>query len=93
MVTIWNDEARLDALKLAGDLRRAGLRVELYPEPDKLGKQMKYASSRNVPFVAIVGDDERAREEVAMKDLRSGEQSVVARADAAGFVSQRLSRE
>jgi histidyl-tRNA synthetase len=57
MVTLWNDESRADALALAADLRRAGLRVEVYPEADKLGKQFKYASSRTVPFVAVVGAD------------------------------------
>ena len=82
MITLWNNESRADALALAADLRRAGLRVEVYPEADKLGKQFKYASSRNVPFVAIVGDDERGRGEVTIKDLRSGTQQSVARADA-----------
>jgi len=86
MVTIWSHETRADALALAGELRRAGLRVDVYPEADKLGKQFKYASSRNVPFVAIVGDDERARGEVALKDMRSGEQKSVPRAQAAAFV-------
>ena len=83
MVTLWNDESRADALALAADLRRVGLRVEIYPEADKIGKQFKYASSRSMPFVAIVGDDERDRGEVAIKDLRSGTQQSVARTDAA----------
>ena len=56
MVTIWNRESFHDALVLASGLRRAGLRVDLYPEADKLGKQLKYASSRNMPFVVVVGD-------------------------------------
>ena len=86
MVTIWNDETRSDALALAGELRRAGLRVDVYPEADKLGKQFKYASSRRVPFVAIVGDDERSRGEVAVKDLRTGEQKSVPRADAGAYL-------
>jgi histidyl-tRNA synthetase len=86
MVTLWNDESRADALALAADLRRAGLRVEVYPETDRLGKQFKYASSRNVPFVAIVGEDERSRGEVTIKDLRSGTQQSVARTDAAAHV-------
>src|ERR1043166_4030117 len=57
LVTIWNADARGDALALAGDLRRAGLRVDVYPEADKLGKKLKYASSRSVPFVGVVGED------------------------------------
>ncbi len=59
----------------------------MYPEADKLGKQFKYASARKVPLVAIVGDDERERGEVAVKDLRSGEQTAVPRADAPGYVA------
>ena len=86
MVTIWSGDTRADALALAGELRAAGLRVDVYPEADKIGKQFKYASSRNVPFVAIAGDDERARGEVAIKDLRSGEQKSVPRAEAAKFI-------
>jgi histidyl-tRNA synthetase len=93
LVTIWRDEARADAVKLAAELRQGGLRVDVYPEADKLGKQFKYASSRNVPFVAIVGDDEQARGEVAVKDMRSGVQTVVPRAEAAAFVARTLNRE
>jgi histidyl-tRNA synthetase len=93
LVTIWNDEARADAVKLAAELRQGGLRVDVYPEADKLGKQFKYASSRNVPFVAIVGDDERAKGEVAVKDMRTGEQKSMARAEAAAFVARTLNRE
>ena len=90
MVTVWNDDSRSDALKLAGELRGGGLRVDVYPEADKLGKQFKYASSRTVPFVAIVGDDERASGTVSVKDLRSGSQETLPRADVASFISTRV---
>jgi len=90
MVTVWNADSRADAVALASELRRGPLRVDVYPEPDKLGKQFKYASSRHVPFVAVVGDDERQRGEVAMKDLRTGDQTALPRADAAAFVISRL---
>src|SRR4029079_4160570 len=70
MVSLWNEDSRADALALASELRVAGLRVDIYPEAEKLGKQFKYASSRSVPFVAIVGDDERANGTVSIKDLR-----------------------
>ena len=79
MVSIWNEESVADSIALAQELRSAGLRVDLYPEADKLGKQFKYASARGIPFVAVVGDDERARGEVAIKDMRSGEQRSVKR--------------
>ena len=93
MVTVWSDETRGEALTLASELRHTGLRVDVYPEPDKVGKQVKYASSRNVPFVAILGEDERARGEVAVKDLRSGEQQAIRRADVGQFIRARLNPE
>ncbi len=86
MVTIWNDGSRGDALVLAGELRRGGLRVDVYPEADKLGKQFKYASSRNVPFVTIVGDDERAAGTVGVKDLRSGAQQTMLSSEVAAYI-------
>jgi len=91
MVTVWNDGSRSDALSLAGELRRGGLRVDVYPEPDKLGKQFKYASSRNVAFVTIVGDDERAAGTVSVKDMRSGTQLNMPREEVAPFIRTRTS--
>ncbi len=93
MVTVWNEAFQGNAVQLAASLRQGGLRVELYPEPDKLGKQFKYASSRNVPFVAIEGDDERAAGTIAIKDLKSGDQTSVARSEAAEWVARRLQAE
>ena len=60
MVTVWNAEKIGDALALARELRAAELpadlpggarrlRVDVYPEADKIGKQFKYAGSRNIP--------------------------------------------
>jgi histidyl-tRNA synthetase len=79
MVTVWNENSISESIALGTELRRQGVRVDLYPEADKMGKQFKYASARAIPFVAIVGDDERARGEVAIKDMNSGEQRSVKR--------------
>jgi histidyl-tRNA synthetase len=81
LVTLWSPERASDALALAASLRGAGLRVDLYPEPDKLGKQFKYAASRGIPFVVVVGDDEAARGDVTVKNMKTGEQRSVARQD------------
>jgi histidyl-tRNA synthetase len=84
LVTIWDESSAGDALALARELRAGGLRVDVYPERgDKVGKQFKYASTRGVPFVAVAGPDERARGEVSLKDMRSGEQQTVRSAAAA----------
>ena len=79
MVSVWDETSRADSIALAQELRRAGLRVDVYPEADKLGKQFKFASGRGIPFVAVLGADEAARGEVALKNLRSGEQQNVKR--------------
>jgi histidyl-tRNA synthetase len=86
MVTIWNADRAPDAVRLAGELRAAGLRVDLYPEADKIGKQFKYADSRGIRFVAVMGDDEAARGEVAIKDLSTGAQQTMPRAEMAAFI-------
>lgn len=77
MVTIWNEETIADSLKLAADLREQGLRVTLYPEADKLGKQFKYADQIKVPFVCVVGDEERSSGNVKLKNMKSGDESTL----------------
>ncbi|PYS80530.1 MAG: histidine--tRNA ligase, partial [Acidobacteria bacterium] len=90
LVTVWDEESIKDSLAFAGELRRSApaLRVDVYPEADKLGKQFKYASSRGVPFVVVIGDEERARGEVALKDMKTGEQRTVKREQAAAALQQ-----
>ncbi len=53
MVALWDESSRADALALAGRLRRDGLDVDVYPEPDKPGRQFKYAASRQYPIVVL----------------------------------------
>jgi histidyl-tRNA synthetase len=79
LVTLFEGEPIDYALRLASELREAGARVEVYPEQDKLGKQFKYASGKGVPFVAILGGDERARGEATIKNMSTGEQESVPR--------------
>jgi len=90
MVTVWNEESINDSIALATELRSEGLRVDLYPEADKLGKQFKYASSRGIPFVTVLGADERERGEVALKDMTTGEQKTVARDQLAAELREAL---
>ena len=47
LVSLFDEATIPDALALAAELRHGGVRVEVYPEPDKLGKQMKYAATRD----------------------------------------------
>ncbi len=80
MVTIWNDETVPECLELAEELRKRNLRVLVYPQADKLGKQFKYADQIGVPFVCVLGENEIADRTVTVKNLRSGIQDTVPRA-------------
>ena len=88
MVTIWSEETIGESLKLANELRSAGIRVTVYPEPDKFGKQMKYADSIKVPYVAILGESEIAAGKVKLKDMRSGEESLVTASDVPTIITE-----
>ncbi len=78
MVTIWNEDSIGESLKLANELRQQGLRVIVYPEADKIGKQLKYADTIGVPFACILGDEEREQGKIQLKDMNSGEKSLLA---------------
>jgi histidyl-tRNA synthetase len=93
MVVQWFAHRTALYLEFASELRRAGLRVELYPEaPPEDGKkvgdrQFKYASARGIPFVAVIGADELANGTVAVKNMQTGEQQSIARAEAVKWLS------
>jgi histidyl-tRNA synthetase len=93
MVTIWNEDSVGDSLALATEWRNKQVRVDLYPETDKLAKQFKYASARGIPYVAVIGDDERARGEVTIKDMNSGRQTTFARERAADEMREMIRRD
>ena len=79
MITLWNEDAAGESLKLAGELRAKGLRVLVYPEADKLGKQFKYADSLSITYVCVLGETELAENKVSVKNLKTGEQESVLR--------------
>ena len=64
------DAARLaDYLRIAAALRRAGIAVEFFPEPKKLGQQLKLASKRGIPLALVIGGDEFAKGTAQLKDM------------------------
>jgi histidyl-tRNA synthetase len=66
-----------DYLQIAAQLRAAGLGVELYPEPKKLGKQLQYADRRGFRVAVIAGEQEFAAGQCQIKDLTSGGSTTV----------------
>lgn len=77
MLTLFEEKYLDQTLNLAYQLRQADIAVEIYPELDKLGKQVKLANQKNIPFVIILGDDEAAKGKISLKDMQSGQQQLV----------------
>jgi len=67
------DEAG-QAFRAMQQLRKEGIRAELYHEAAKFDKQFKYAEKKNIPYVIIIGSRELAENSFIVKDLRKGEQ-------------------
>ncbi|MFT3995058.1 MAG: histidine--tRNA ligase [Dysgonomonas sp.] len=64
-------------LPLISKIRRAGISTEIYPESAKMKKQMSYADSNNIPFVAIVGENEINENKIMLKNMVSGQQQLI----------------
>jgi len=77
MVLRLDERTTPEALRAAAELRKAGVRTELYPNIDKLGKQLQYADARAVKLAVFVGEREQAAGEVAVKVMATQEQHVV----------------
>ena len=58
-------------------VRAAGIRAEIFPDASKMKKQMSYANAKNIPFVAIVGENEMNEGKVMLKNMETGEQNLV----------------
>ena len=77
MLNFGGEEERV-SLRLAKNLREAGIACEVYPESAKMKKQMEYANRRAVPWVVIVGSDELASGRATVKNMATVEQQAVA---------------
>ncbi len=64
-------------LPVIKQLRNAGISTEIYPDTAKMKKQMTYANNRQIPFVAMVGEDEMSTGQITLKDMEKGEQNKI----------------
>lgn len=70
---LGQEEMKAAFVKLQA-LRARGVAAELYPESVKFDKQFKYAEKKNIPYIAIIGKEEMEKQQVNIKNIRSGEQ-------------------
>jgi histidyl-tRNA synthetase len=80
------------AMGLAAVLRAAGLRVLVFPDAEKIGKQIKYADSRGIPFVALLGEDEINAGTVTVKNLSAQTQATYDQSAAGAAILEGLKR-
>lgn len=73
----FGDAEAAASLRLAKELRAAGTAAEVYPDTVKMKKQMGYADASKIPFVAIIGETELAEGKVNLKNMTTGEQTLV----------------
>ena len=64
-------------LPIVTKVRQAGISSEIYPDAAKMGKQMKYADSNKIPYVAIAGESEMAEGKIMLKNMTTGEQQLL----------------
>ena len=92
LVAVLDSAAGSHAMRVAARLRQAGLRVSVYPDPDKIGKQIKYADSRGIPIVAILGSDEIAHGTITVKHLAAQTQRTYDQSAAGAAILEDLKR-
>lgn len=77
MFVNFGDKEALYSMKAIAKLRAENIKVELYPDNAKIGKQFQHADKRGIPFAILVGEEEMNKQEFTLKNLATGEQQKV----------------
>ncbi len=85
------DASRIDeSVKVAALLRENGLHTQVYFDPDPLREQIGYASKKGIPVIVLAGPDEVAQGQLTVRNLRTQQQQLVRREEAAQLISSWL---
>ena len=74
MFVNFGEKEAMHALEVLAFLQQNGIRAELYPDADKMKKQMKYANQRAIPFVVLIGEQEMETKQYTLKNMMTGNQ-------------------
>ncbi|MCI0477563.1 MAG: ATP phosphoribosyltransferase regulatory subunit, partial [Anaerolineales bacterium] len=90
LVTVFNRDLIGASVRVVNTLRAAGINAELALDADGLGKQLKYAAAKAIPFALIIGPDEAAAQKATLRDLTSGEQTLILQNELANAVKLKV---
>ena len=90
LVTVFDESLLANSLRVAHQLRSAGIRAECFTETQKLQRQLKFADRTKVRFVVIIGPDEQQAGTATVKDLRQGGQQTLPQAKLAEYIQGKL---
>jgi histidyl-tRNA synthetase len=90
LVTIFNEKTLKHSLRVADKLRDCRIATEVYLEYDKIGKQIKFADSKNIPYVVIIGEDEMLTNTIKVKELETESEKVFSTDEFIKYLSTKL---
>jgi histidyl-tRNA synthetase len=89
LVTVFSKNTVKESLKIVKQLRDAKINSEIFSNPEeKLSNQLKYANKRQIPYVIIIGDEEIRVSKVAVKNMQTGEQTLLSELDLVDFLNR-----
>lgn len=77
LVTVFDESTRITSGEIAAKLRTAEINTDLYLEPGKLEKQLKYADKKKIPYVIVQGPDEKSNDVVQLKNMKTRENTIL----------------
>ena len=90
LVTLFNDASYKESLALANQLRESGIKVNSYPQADKLSKQLQYADRSGIKIAVLLGPDEITKDVITIKNLATGDQQTIDRSMCAQYIAEML---
>jgi histidyl-tRNA synthetase len=77
LLTYFNEQGQSVAIRIANELRKANLAIEVYPDIAKIKKSFEFADKKGIPFVGVIGEQEINDGTVTLKEMKNGEQRVL----------------
>lgn len=81
LLTYFDEQGQSVAIRLANELRKENLAIEVYPDIAKIKKSFEFADKKGIPFVGVIGEKEIKDGTVTLKEMKNGEQRVLSISD------------